>query len=227
MTPATTIAIESSRPPPLARFQMILLAVAVALAGLAASTAPARASDDLVRFLLGAAALAVIVGAVDDRHRARHLGHRVLPDSCKETARVRGRSIDIYHARCLRRAGYHSLPQHCHVDLRTHHGRRAGYVAHCLHQAGYRAERYALRPHRHQQSRPQHRHHRRPAVIHLPARCEMHYRQSGQRVWGFDGRCLSRHGLSDLPRRCMVRDHAGNRYFNGPCLTNAGYRRGR
>ncbi len=226
MTPAATIPTEDCRPPPLTRLQMILLAGAVALAGLAASTAPARANDDVVRFLLGAAALAVIVGAVDDRHRARHLGNRVLPDSCRETARVRGRSIDIYNARCLRRAGYRSLPQQCHVDLRTHHGRRAGYVAHCLQQAGYRAEGHALRPHRPQHSRPQ-RHHRRPDVARLPARCEMHYRHSGQRVWGFDGRCLSRHGLTDLPRRCMVRDHAGNRYFNGQCLTNAGYRRGR
>lgn len=205
------------------------MAGAVAIAGLAATSVPARANDDVLRFLLGAAALAVIIGAVDDRHRARHLGPQVLPESCMETARVRGRSIRIYHARCLYRAGYRSLPRHCSVDLRTSRGRRPGYVADCLHQTGYRSERYSIRPHRpsygHDHARP-HRHPRHAGIA-LPARCEMHYRQRGQRVRGYDGRCLSRSGHHNLPGHCMVLDHAGNRYFNGQCLASAGYRRGR
>ncbi|MCC6001837.1 MAG: hypothetical protein JJU19_13390 [Pararhodobacter sp.] len=215
----------ATRPPTLARLQMMLLAGAVALAGLAVTTTPARAHDDVVRFLLGAAAIAVIIGAVDDRHRARHVGHRVLPDSCMETARVRGRNIAIYNARCLHRAGYHRLPRHCSVDLRTNRGHRAGYAADCLHQAGYRAERFSHQRPRHDSGRP-HRQPHRGAFV-LPSHCEMHYRQRGQRVWGYDGRCLSRAGHNRLPSQCLVRDRAGNQYFNGQCMINAGYRRGR
>lgn len=227
MTRAASYQTVAIRPPTLARLQMMLLAGAVALAGLAVTTAPARAHDDVVRFLLGAAAIAVIIGAVDDRHRARHVGHRVLPESCMESARVRGRNISIYNARCLHHAGYHRLPQHCSVNLRTHHGHRAGYVADCMHQAGYRSERVTHHRPRHDYGRP----HRQPqphrGAFVLPAQCEMHYREHGHRVWGYDGRCLTRAGHNRLPSQCMVRDRAGNQYFNGQCLTNAGYRRGR
>ncbi len=226
------------------------LAGAVALAGVTATSAPARASDDLVRFLAGATALAIIVAAVDDRRRARHVGHRVLPGACLETARVSGRSVQMYNARCLQSAGYHRLPGQCQVSLRTRHGQRAGYVADCMRRNGYRAEGHTLRPtdrhaHRPSHTRPSHTRpsHTRPShtrpgghraghaprrhTIQLPARCEMHYRQGGQRVWGFDGSCLSRHGHSNLPRQCRVQDRAGRSYFNGQCLTHAGFRRGR
>lgn len=204
------------------RMHMLILAASVALAGLASSATPARSADtdDLIRFLLGAAAVAVIIGAIDDRHRPRYLGRWVLPASCKETARLRGRDVPVYNARCLRNAGYSGLPQRCYVNLRTNWGHRGSYVARCLYNAGYRAQTPVIRP---------------PVVTPpspgpfpgriLPQRCEMHYRQDGRRVWGYDGRCLYNAGYPDLPGACRVRDRAGNPYYNGSCLMNRGYRR--
>lgn len=220
------------------RLHMVVLAGAVALAGLASSAAPARSSDadDLIRFLLGAAAIAVIIGAIDDRHRPRYLGRWVLPDSCLETARVRGRNVAVYNARCLSRAGYSNLPRRCYVDLRTHRGNRGSYVATCLYDAGYRAEGPTSRPPRYDPPRhdtrppgirPPGHDIRPPAQRSLPGHCEMHYRERGQRVWGFDGRCLYNAGLRNLPGACRVRDRAGNSYYNGNCLLQRGYSRSR
>ena len=203
------------------RIQMMVLAGAVALAGLASSAAPARSSDadDLIRFLLGAAAVAVIIGAIDDRHSPRYIDRWVLPDSCLETARVRGRNVEVYNARCLQRAGYRNLPQRCHIELRVHRGTRGSYVARCLYNAGYRAEAPAYRTPRHD---PIPR-----ARATLPQRCEMHYRERNQRVWGYDGRCLYDSSFHRLPSSCRVRDRAGNSYYNGNCLLDHGYRRAR
>lgn len=215
------------------RIQMMVLAGAVALAGLASSAAPARSSDtdDLIRFLLGAAAVAVIIGAIDDRHSPRYISRRVLPDSCLETARIRGRNVAVYNARCLQRAGYRSLPQRCYVDLRVHRGTRGSYVARCLYDAGYSAERPYARPPSYDIrppaiSPPSHGIRPRPDAS-LPQRCEMHYRERNQRVWGYDGRCLNNANIRNLPRTCQVRDRAGNTYYNGSCLLDHGYRRAR
>lgn len=207
------------------RLQMLVLAGAVALAGVTATATPARSDvDDLIRFLFGAAAVAVIIGAIDDRHRPRYISRWVLPDSCMETARVRGRNVAVYNARCLQRAGYSGLPRNCHIDLRVQRGHRASYVAQCLYRAGYRAEGTHTRPRPPVvvQPSPGHRPHR---ASRLPSHCEMTYRQQGRRVAGYEGRCLYNAGFSRLPRACRVRDGVGNTYYNRQCLLNSGYRR--
>jgi hypothetical protein len=201
------------------RLTALLVAGALILAGMIATAAPARAqsNDDIVRFLLGAAAIAIIIRSIDDNHRPIYISPRVLPDSCLETARVQGRVVDVYHRGCLNRAGYRNLPQHCEVSLRTHQGRRVGYEARCLYRAGYSAEDRFYHP-------PQPIH---PRFDVLPRHCEMTYRQQGQRISGYDGRCLSDEGLRNLPRHCQVTSRDGQRLFNAQCLWDSGYRRSR
>jgi hypothetical protein len=206
----------------LRRLNLFIAASALALAGLAASTTPARANEDLIRFLLGAATVGLIISAIDDnRTPSRPSGWNVLPDDCRETVRFGHRVVDYYHGRCLARAGYRNLPNYCEVPIRTNRGTRRGYEAQCLFNAGYRAESFSrpIRPV--QPVRPVQP---EPTFGRLPANCEMFYRESGVRVAGFDGQCLRREGFRDLPRNCSVRDRSGNTYFNAACLRRAGYR---
>jgi len=202
----------------LKRLNMIIAAGALALAGIAATAAPARADENLIRFLFGVATVGLILSAIDDSHApSRPSGWNVLPDDCRESVRFGHRVVDYYHARCLGRPGYTNLPQYCEVPIRTDRGTRRGYEAQCLFNAGYRPEGHRpvhpIRP-----VQPE------PVFDRLPRNCEMVYHQAGHRVAGFDGQCLRREGFRDLPRDCSVRDRAGNRYFNADCLRRAGYR---
>jgi hypothetical protein len=138
------------------RLKLIISAGAVALAGLAASAAPARAqsSDDLIRFLLGAAAVAVVVRAIDgsassSRVSRGRLPHGVLPEACLETVRLNRRHVDLYHAGCLGWYGIDRLPRRCETRIPTDRGMRSYHLAQCLHEAGWRPQ-YASVP-----SRPQ------------------------------------------------------------------------
>lgn len=200
------------------RLTALLVAATLILAGMIATAAPARAqsNDDIVRFLLGAAAIAIIIRSIDDNHRPVYISPRVLPDSCLETARVQGRVVDVYNQRCLNRAGYRNLPQHCEVSLRTDRGHRVGYESRCLYRAGYRSDGHGFRP------EPT-----RPTFGALPRQCEMTYRQRGQRITGYDGRCLTNSGLRNLPRQCQVTSRDGQRIYTAQCLWDMGYRRGR
>lgn len=197
----------------LRRMTMILAAAAVALAGALATAAPARAqsTDDLVRFLLGAAALAIIVRAIDDNHSPQYLGDRVLPGACLETVRLQGREVDVYNRNCLRRAGYRNLPDWCEVSYRTANGRRHGFESRCMYRAGYAPEGYQVQ---------------RPDRRRLPERCELTYRVGGDRAVGYDGLCLRNSGVSNLPRRCERTTRGGDILFDGQCLWDAGYRPG-
>lgn len=122
------------------RMTALLAAAAIAFAGVAAAPTPARAqNEDLVRFLLGAAAVAVIVSAYDSRRQVRYIDRRTLPAACLETVRVNGRTVSLYNDTCLRRANYSGLPGRCEVSLRTNHGRRVGYEQSCMQRQGYRA----------------------------------------------------------------------------------------
>jgi hypothetical protein len=196
------------------RMTMILAAAALALAGALAAASPARAqsTDDLVRFLLGAAAIAIIVRAIDEGHRPAYAGDRVLPAACLETIRLQGRQIDLYHRGCLRRAGYRGLPGHCEVSYRTAQGRRHGYEARCMQRAGYV---------------PQGHHGQRPDHPVLPAACALDYWSGGQRLAGYDGWCLQRSGFRHLPRHCGRTTQGGEVLYDARCLHQAGYRRGR
>ncbi|WP_461473803.1 hypothetical protein, partial [Pararhodobacter sp.] len=119
------------------RLTMVLAAAALALAGLAAGSRPARAdTEDLLRFLAGAVIIGAIVHAIDDNHTPHYAGRWTLPDSCLETIRVDWRTIDVYNARCLNRAGYSGLPSRCRRDFRIGYGTRTGFIAECLWDAG-------------------------------------------------------------------------------------------
>lgn len=202
----------------LSRFTGILAGAAMALAGISASVTPAKASDDeLIRLLLGAAAVAIIVHSFTDRpqqSQRRYTG-RVLPDHCRETLRVRHRHIDVYNARCLRDAGMRRLPAQCMETVRTNRGERRIYRERCLFAAGYRAESGSVLPRR------------LPPSAWLPARCEITYRHRGERMRGYDGACLSNAGLRNLPEHCALRARYGSGHmtiYNAQCLHEAGYR---
>ncbi len=149
------------------RLKLIVSAGAIALTGLATSAAPARSqtSDELIRFLLGAAAVAVVVRAIDSSSSASsrrgHVPRGVLPVACMETVRMNRRHVDVYHTGCLGWYGIDRLPRRCEVQIRTDRGRRSYHLAQCLHESGWRPQ-YASAP-----SRPRHdwtpprSHHRR------------------------------------------------------------------
>jgi hypothetical protein len=137
------------------RLKLIMAAGTIALAGLATSAAPARSqtSDELIRLLLGAAAVAVVVRAIDtssSRSRGARLPHGVLPAACMETVRMNRRHVDVYHTGCLGWYAIDRLPRRCEVQIRTDRGRRSYHVAQCLHESGWRPQ-YASAP-----SRPRH-----------------------------------------------------------------------
>lgn len=143
----------------------LLSAATLALAGLGASAAPARASDDLTKFILGATTLYVISRAISNNNnrgpqviapqrpgypphhgwqqgpgRGGHHRALVLPASCAVTIPgQRGRSF--YGATCLQRAGLgRMLPDRCERELRADRGRRTIYDGACLQNAGFRPE---------------------------------------------------------------------------------------
>lgn len=122
-----------------------LAAAALAFTSLAASTSPARANDDaLVKFLLGATAIAIIAAGTSKSrrksqpkyHAPPHHHHRAhsLPAHCQTNYRAKGKTYRAYKAGCLHHAGMRHLPHACLVS--THHGHV--YAGHCLAQHGYR-----------------------------------------------------------------------------------------
>lgn len=202
----------------LSRVTGLMAAAAMALAGVMAPK-PAKASnDELIQFLLGAAAVAVIVQSFsspprEEAHR-RYTG-RVLPAHCRETLRVRHRHIEVYNARCLRQAGMRRLPDHCAETVRTNRGQRHVHRERCLRAAGYQVEH---------KSSPLER--LRPTGV-LPRHCEITYRHRGNQMRGYDGACLQNYGLSDLPDGCALharRNGGRMTIYNRRCLLDAGYR---
>jgi hypothetical protein len=136
------------------RLKLFVSAGAIALAGLASTAAPARAqtSDELIRFLLGAAAVGLVVRAIEgsaSTSRAR-VPRGELPVACMESVRMHRRHVDVYHSGCLGWYGIDRLPRRCEVQLRTDRGRRNYHLAQCLHESGWRPQ-YASVP-----SRPRH-----------------------------------------------------------------------
>jgi len=206
-----------------------LAALAVAVTGLLASATPAKAidRDDLFRFLLGAATVAIIVHAYNDRNRRhdRRYVDNTLPDYCIETMRTGGRNVDVYNATCLRNAGLTGLPNRCERSIRTNRGQRTVFSANCLFDAGYRAETVQRDPRRDPRFDPRID---PPRAATLPASCELNYTDRGQRLAGYYGDCLQRAGLRNLPERCALRATLEGRpmtIYNSGCLLNAGYQR--
>lgn len=225
------------------RLTMLIAAAAIAFAGFAAGSRPARAdAEDILRFLAGAIIIGAIINAVDDNHTPRYIDRWVLPDSCLETVRVNHRNIEVYNARCLNRGNYHGLPNHCLRSFRVNGYTRNGYVAECLWDAGYRRENPWGQPPRYSPPRYSPPGYLPPGAIRpeppvlspppyhgastlLPAHCEMTYRENGQRRNGYWGSCLRDAGLRNLPDHCRLRTRSGDAVYNRGCLVNAGYRR--
>jgi hypothetical protein len=136
------------------RLKLLISAGIVAFAGIAGTAAPARSqtSDELIRFLLGAAAVAVVVRAIDSSASSSRSRPQqgVLPEACMETVRLNRRYVDVYHTGCLGWYGIDRLPRRCETELRTDRGRRSYHLAQCLHESGWRPQ-YASAP-----SRPRH-----------------------------------------------------------------------
>ncbi|WP_417601644.1 hypothetical protein, partial [Pararhodobacter oceanensis] len=203
----------------------MLAAVAIAFAGMAASTKPARANaEDILRFLAGAVIVGAIVNAIDDHHTPRYYGSSALPDSCMETVRVDWRNIQVYNKRCLNRGNYHGLPQRCERNFRVNGRNRRGYVAQCLWDAGFTRANGWSQPPRHNNppfvpSPPTYGHSDR-----LPTSCLMRYRQNGRSIQGYWASCLRDSGFRNMPQNCRLRTRDGDRLFNAPCLYNAGHR---
>lgn len=146
-----------------------LAAGAVFIGTLGASTAPAAANDrDILRFLAGAATIAIIAKGVSD-HNRRNQAHSAplpqpvqpdrgrpghnrppqhgnvrLPQTCAQAYHVRGQGVLTYYAEaCLRREGIntHALPQSCRQQVQSNRGPHPAFQGACLQQAGYRTAR--------------------------------------------------------------------------------------
>ncbi len=130
-------------------------AAAVGLAGITAGASPARADEDLTRFLAGAAGLVAIYAILDSNRRAQpappqrgrgwqqqqHRPSAVLPARCAVEVRTRGQGRQVFYGeRCLRQAGINTrrLPNRCEVTLRARQGQRSAFSEACLVRAGYR-----------------------------------------------------------------------------------------
>ncbi|MCY1126529.1 hypothetical protein OU426_06660 [Frigidibacter sp. RF13] len=144
--------------------QMISLAAAAALA-LSGMAAPARAEDkDVLKLLLGAAAVGLLINQVnknknktdrvtrnpypyvgddwtyqgDDRN---HKKARYIPSECVMDVTVGGRLREVVSARCLKEFGLaRKVPAECGFDIRTSVGTRTVYGPQCLRDYGYRIE---------------------------------------------------------------------------------------
>lgn len=150
------------------RIAATLAAAAVALGSLVASSTPAAATSDrdLLRFLAGAATIAIIAKAAREQNRrgqahaaplpepvrpdrgrpgGGHLPPHVapvrLPQHCASRYNVRGHGVMTYYsARCLEHAGIsaRSLPSNCLQRVQTNRGPQPAYQGACLQQAGFR-----------------------------------------------------------------------------------------
>lgn len=127
----------------------LALAGVIAVTTFAGSAAPARAdNDDLARFLFGAAALAIIAGAVNDHHNdnvvvvkphkpQKHA--KYLPASCRTTVqRSNGKRFNIYTQRCLQKKGYMPIgAPDCRRTAVWNGKKHVYFPASCLRQKGF------------------------------------------------------------------------------------------
>lgn len=137
--------------------QLIAIATAAALA-LSGFAAPAEArskKNDMIKLLLGAAAVGLILNQMnqgkaeavtplpnpnDWNNRYPAVG-RSVPAECVMDVTVNGRLREVVSSRCLREFGGASqLPADCAFDIRTNAGTRTVYGPQCLRDYGYRIE---------------------------------------------------------------------------------------
>jgi hypothetical protein len=121
----------------------VLRALGLALAGLFAISTPASAqtTQEILAFVRGATGVATIIRpSQPEAIPPQRLGRAVIPDACRETLRLHGRNLEMYHAGCIETYGYHHLPSHCDLPVRTEAGTRRYFVAHCVFEANYRSQ---------------------------------------------------------------------------------------
>ena len=143
------------------RLTMLVAAAAMALTpALAAPAAAKPKNDDVLKFVLGAAALGLILNEVsknnrDDRRkverrydpdpypgfrRDERRGRRwPTPPQCVETVRTRDGRRDVVSGGCLSDFGLaRGLPRSCAFEVRSPWGPRTVYGESCLRREGYR-----------------------------------------------------------------------------------------
>ena len=144
------------------KFIAVVLAASVAITGF--SAAPARADEDVAKFIAGVVALGLIGAAIndakdDDRKKRKvvhpHSGYGYdvpvrpkpravrrydLPGHCLRNARLRGENRRVLSKRCLKRHYDYtrSLPERCEVIYERKDNYREGFRPRCLRKHGYR-----------------------------------------------------------------------------------------
>lgn len=143
--------------------KFIATIVAAALTVTAVSSAPARADDDFVKLIIGAAALYAITQSVrSDKPRVSTTSpHRppvvkprplpepvrranLLPANCLKYHQTRHGTVRMMGERCLTRHYRHvnRLPKACKTQARTIDGMRYGYEPRCLRHKGFKLAQY-------------------------------------------------------------------------------------
>ena len=140
------------------KFISSIMIAAIAATSLSFSAAPAKANDDLAKFLVGATALVIIGKAISDNNRNNqpsraYTSHRPDPQpkkvrkprryaltaACVRRHNTYDGKVKVFGQKCLQRH-YHyadSLPRHCKVRLATTKGTKRGYSIPCLRNEGY------------------------------------------------------------------------------------------
>lgn len=128
-------------------------AVALTTAFAAPATAKSKTEDELWKYILGAAAVGILLNEAsrDNDRRAFRPGHRqdwnrsdgrfrrFIPSQCLLSLRTAGGRRDVVSAGCLADFGLdRGLPQSCALRVRTQYGPRTVYGETCLERNGYR-----------------------------------------------------------------------------------------
>ena len=136
------------------RLTATLAAVAIAATSLVATPAPARAgNDDVIKFILGAAALGFIINETNKRNPSaaraatpaprhapvRRNTARSIPSSCLFDIDGRYGPRPVVGKRCVTRWDQNArLPNACAFDIRPGSRSRTVYGLRCLRDRGYR-----------------------------------------------------------------------------------------
>lgn len=143
--------------------QMIaaLAATALMLSGIGVQPASAKGKNDVLKLLLGAAAVGLLLNQMNraqanpvavpaprprpSRNEWDDDGYlsqaRTIPAECLMEVESNGRLREVVSARCLTAFGVAGrIPDNCAFDIHTSAGRRAVYGPQCLRDYGYRIE---------------------------------------------------------------------------------------
>ncbi len=150
-------------PKPHLKFIAVILALSIGVTGF--STAPARAGDDVGKFIAGAVVLGLVGAAINEArkdekrrhkpqthyHNNHNNGHRPrplpapvarydLPSQCVKIVPQYSHSRTVVSHRCLKRNYGHvqSLPSKCGISVRAGDRHRKAYKTRCLQNHGYR-----------------------------------------------------------------------------------------